>query len=440
MMLTRRWQTAAEAILIVVILALSWWWLSAGQARTPLNGDESDTIWNARFFHYLFMEGDIRRPEWGDNYWVHTQPMLSRYIVGASLWLDGQDFQLLPLPYQHNLTLEENRASGRVPDPTLLSLVRAPMVAITTGTMVLLYLLGRILAGPIAGLGASFLALGSPLVPLHLTQALPDAPLMFFVVLALILAALEVNRRPVQPRVTRLLVGVGIALGLGFASKLTAVLSIVAIFVWCAMLWIVARRESSEAQQRLETEARRWILIPFFAYGVFVFTNPHLYSNPPLHTAHMAYSRAGELLDGLLSNAPAAEHNPWMRIVQVFRGSLVEDTALGSVGWPVQGPLALVGLLSLAWQTKTGWQRERMLGANAFVLVTIAVYFIGIGAGLTLTRSRYWVPTLIMGCVLAGIGLSSVIHLLVRGLRRTVHQERAGRLSIGKIPPNFGNG
>src|SRR5205823_3855122 len=141
---------------------------------------ESGALWQSRYFSYLFLERDLTKPEWGDNFVTHTQPMLTRYILGGWLWAHGYDLFKMPRPYVWDKSLEDNRVTGRVPGEALLRQARAPMVLFATAALAVLYLIGRVLGGALAGVVASVLALSSPLVQETLVRTLPDAPLAFF--------------------------------------------------------------------------------------------------------------------------------------------------------------------------------------------------------------------------------------------------------------------
>ena len=71
----------------------------------------------------------------------------------------------------------------------------------------------------------------------------------------------------------------------------------------------------------------------------------------------------------------------------------------------VLGWLALVlGLVALAWRALQEWRARRRLAPHGFVLLTVLVYFAGVTAGLSMTWSRYLTPTVLLACLLAGIG------------------------------------
>ena len=46
------------------------------------------------------------------------------------------------------------------------------------------------------------------------------------------------------------------------------------------------------------------------------------------------------------------------------------------------------------------------------MLVTVATYFVGVAVGFSVSWDRYFLPTLIVGTILSGVGLSTVLRTL----------------------------
>jgi hypothetical protein len=81
--------------------------------------------------------------------------MLRRYLIGAWLWAHDYNLYELPGAYFRTKSFAENLEEGRVPDCALLSRARAPMVALATGVVLLLYLFVRVLGDLLAGAAAA---------------------------------------------------------------------------------------------------------------------------------------------------------------------------------------------------------------------------------------------------------------------------------------------
>lgn len=72
-----------EVGLLVVTLIRALVVFGNSARMVPFHPDEGDYIGNARYVTYLFLQHDVVYAEWGENYWTHTQPMMTRYIIGG---------------------------------------------------------------------------------------------------------------------------------------------------------------------------------------------------------------------------------------------------------------------------------------------------------------------------------------------------------------------
>jgi 4-amino-4-deoxy-L-arabinose transferase-like glycosyltransferase len=401
------------------VLLAGLWVLGDSAKRVEMHGDEGVAIMATPYFEYLFIRRELAREEWhDDSYAVHTHPMISRYLMGGWLWLQGYNERRLPQrSYRWSLSLEENRRQGRVPSETLLAHARTPMVASGAGAAVLLYLLGRVLAGVPAGLVAAGLALGSPLAQEHLVRARPDPPFVFFELLALLLGVLGARRGRDGSLPIGWALGFGLALGLAFGSKLTAVLGPAAAVGWGSLVagFAAARtREPSETGARAGLSrawmaGRGWALAAVVACGVFVLSNPHLYPDPILHTAHLFAHRVeeGEVAQ---RHHPDAAQNIFERSSFVLRGSLAGGTLTGSRGVPLEALLAAVGAAALAAGSWREWRRTGRPPADGLVLLTALAYFLGTIVFLPVTWDRYLLPTVLLGALFSGLGAAALVR------------------------------
>jgi Dolichyl-phosphate-mannose-protein mannosyltransferase len=409
----RSWRISVELFLPLCVLVVALAVLRAGMSRVDFHGDEGRAIWLTRYFDLLFIRHDLANPEWGDNYWTHDHPFLTPYVIGAWLSARGYDLHGVPPPYDWNLSAEKNHRDGRVPDDALLAEARAPMVFIAACAIVLLYLLGRVLGGAVAGLIAAALGVASPLDQKFLVRAVSDAPLVFFLLLGLLLGVLGMRRGRGGGLPIGWAAALGLALGLGLETKLTSLLSLVAILVWGALMAIMAAGRGGPERIRAAWAAGRgWSLALLVALGVYVGSDPHLYPNPLLHTAHRFQQRVEDTeLQESMAPREVVSSLP-DRVRYVIDGSLVKETATGSRGLPLEAVLVIVGAAVLLARSRRVWQRSGRIPAEGLVLVTALLYFVGVSAGLFLGRPRYLVPTLLLGTLLSGVGLSATIRQL----------------------------
>ena len=411
----RNWWRLGDLVTLVGVLIVGLWVFGGAAHSGAFHGDEGDYILTARYFDYLFVQHDVTRPEWGDGYWTHTQPMLARYLVGGSLWVGGYDLAKVPGRYRWGRSLEENRLEGRVPEAPLLFQARAPMAVMAAGAVGLLYVLGRVLGGPLAGLAAAALALASPFAQQYLVRAVNDAPLVFCLLLGLLLAIVGARRGRAGGLPTRWAVAVGAALGLGLGAKLTAVLSLAAVLGWAALAALLAarRRPASAPGDRLRrawAAGRGWVLAPVVGVALFVLSDPHLYPNPLLHTAHLFQDRAEEMVNQQRVSPGDALLNPLDRPGYVLGGSLIDGTWTGSHGLPFEALLAGLGGAALLLRTWRGWRQAGLAPVEGFVALTAVVYFAGTSLGLLVPWPNYYLPTLLIGSLLSGLGISAVVR------------------------------
>ena len=430
----RKTRLLLESLLVAGLLAVGLLVLGRAARAVELHGDEGVAIAAAPYFSYLFLERNVTRPEWGDNYTTHTHPMIGRYLVGGSLWLHGYDLRRLPRAYIWDLSREENRRQGRVPSDAMLLAARLPMVFCAAAAIVLVYGIGRTLGGVLAGLAASTLALASPLVQEHLVRARPDAPLALFFLLALLLALVGVWRRRDGGLPVGWAIGTGAALGLAIGTKLTAVLSVAAILSWGVLVAVLAAIRPSRQVPDMQSGSiargwsagRGWALSLVVAGGIFILSNPHLYPDPVRHTVHLFQDRIEEGQAGHRARPELAIATPLAGAAFVLRGSLFSGTATGSLGVPLEALLVMLGVASLIVTGWRDWRGERRLSPVGLALVTAAAYVVGTSVFLDLPWERYLAPTLLLGTVFSGVAVAELAR-------------RAAAVSAGVRRPGLGS-
>jgi hypothetical protein len=429
-----------KSLLPLIVFGAAIWVFASAAGDLPFNGDEIDYIGNARYFNYLFLEHDIENPAWDDNYWTHTQPMLTRYVVGGWLWVRGYDLNTMPFPYyDFDVSLEENVREGRVPERALINDARLPSVVFAAGAATLLYLLGRILSGALAGLTASLLMIINPLARQHMATATPEALLCFLLLLTLLLAVLGARSSQTSRLPALWALAVGLALALALQTKLTATFSLSAIGTWgigvALLAWLRARGPWGDRLRQSWLAGRGWLIAVAVAVIVFMAGNPHLYPDPVRHTAHLFEQRAEEMQFQREWRPEWVTHGPLDRVRYVLGGSLVmtgerlDGDPSAWRGLPLAALLAPVGVLALiirGWQV---WREQRRLPIEGLVLITALAYFAGIAAGIHMYWPRYLVPTTLLGALFSGLGLAVLFHRLLTVYHHAIAVRRDRPLS-----------
>jgi hypothetical protein len=397
----RRWRIVAEVALVLAILVIATSVFARAQSKQA--GDEANWLGTARFFLVLFVRHDISAESWPDSYWTRTQPMIPRYVMGGWLWARGIDFEWLDPSYDHRRKWFSNVADGKAPTEQILTEARIPMRGLTILAAVFLYGVVRVMAGPVGGLTAALLFCGSPYLALHLTRAMGEPPFVLFLLAALLVAVLAIKRGGQRgPRFT-LGILAGVLLGLAFASKLTAIIAIVAMLLWGAWAFVgdqLARRLPPSWHPDVGGGRRSlvWgIGVVALAFVVFVATNPFLYRDPIGRTLLLFQNRQTEMAAQAEIDPSRAVSTLPERLRLVWRNSLVEDTWTDSrLRLPIEEILAVVGAVWLAMRAI----RHR---AEMLVLLWVLGFFGGVTLGLGYILDHYFVPTAIMGLILSGL-------------------------------------
>ncbi|MCC7367448.1 MAG: hypothetical protein IT306_03440 [Chloroflexi bacterium] len=406
---------ATLAIFLASLGGLGWEASVAG-----FEADEADYVATSRYFGYLFLQRDVTRKEWDGNHWTRTQPPLTRYIVGAWLTAYGYDLEKMNQPYVSTASsFEINRQKGRVPTDEVLARSRQPMVLLGAAAIALLYPLGLLLGGSLAGAAAAALALTSPFLRYTLVHTWAEAPLACFLLLAAILAATGL-RRLLDGRASPLGwgIGLGVALGLASATKLTGLVGIPIVLGVAGLMATLAWRAGERAR------ARRLIvwagLATVVALALVVIVNPFLWRGPVAGLASMVEQRRDEMTFqqeqwpefAVLSVA----ERPWLMAVGLTRigpwGDLPAVAAALGLG------LAAFGL----WSVRRRLTAARPEPATLMLLAWLGGYAVAIFGGLGLSYPRYFLPACILLLPLIGAGAAALVTAVasaVRGARAT---------------------
>jgi 4-amino-4-deoxy-L-arabinose transferase-like glycosyltransferase len=421
-MLGRRWRILAELVLVLALAVVAT--LTIARAPAKQAGDEANWLGTARYFLVLFVRHDISAESWPDSYWMRTQPMIPRYVMGGWLWARGYDYEGLDPSYDHRRKWFSNVEEGKAPTNEVLTEARIPMRALTVVAAVLLYGVVRVLSGPLGGAVAALLFSGSPYLALHMVRAMGEPPFIAFLLATLLVMLIAVKRGSRRGPGWRWGALAGVLLGLAFASKLTAIIAIVAIMLWgvWALVGGTLVRLLPLPLGVTTTRGPRTLLWSLLVVGVglltFVATNPFLYHDPVGRTLLLFQNRQTEM-------TAQAEIDPSRAVTTlaesarlVWRNSLVEDTWTESrLHRPIEAMLAVIGL---------GWLALRALRhrAEALVLICVLGFFGGVTVGLGYVLDHYFVPTATMGLILTGLTVGWSTQLAWSTARRLTRRQR----------------
>jgi Dolichyl-phosphate-mannose-protein mannosyltransferase len=406
---------AAEFALVVALVAASVAILGRASLRHSFEHDESRWIAGSRYFWTTLVEGDPFGAAWQPNYVVLTHPPVARYVMGVGLWLQGWTPDRLNGRYDRARSPAFNERAGNLPSPELLAAARRVELVMAVGSVVLLYLIGRVLAGPPAGVVAVLLALGNPLLSKLWTRALAEAPLTSFSLLALLLALRGVARLPTGGVGPGWPIAGGVVLGLAAATKLTGIL-----FGAGLALFAVLQQASEWWRHRRLAGLGAWLALALAAVLAFIAVNPLLYPNPIARTAMMFEHRREEMRAqqrAFPRQAVPDDIRIRSRLVgqrvfldwSSFRGSrwVVVDALLVASG-------ILVGLVA----TGRDLAARRPLGPLAFLLCWALATYAGVTINIGYDSMHYYGPLVTANTLLSGVAVSAALSWLAGRLRR----------------------
>lgn len=286
-----RWrQAAVEAALLVVIATAAVLVLHGPATAQRFSIDESRWISTSRYFWITLIQRDIVGPDWQPNYIVLTHPPVARYVIGFGLWVQGWKPEQLNGRYDSLQPAAFNAQAGNIPSQRLLAAARRTVFPFAVGSVVLIYVVARILGGRIAGLAAVALVLANPLLTTIWTRALAESILAFFSLLALAIGLRVLPRLAVAPAKPWLPVVIGVSLALAAATKLSGGIAAVGIGAYALI-----QQGFALVRGRRTASIRNWIDVGLATVLIFIAVNPLLYPAPVPRTLDLIEHRRDEM-------------------------------------------------------------------------------------------------------------------------------------------------
>ena len=419
--ISHRVRRAGEVALVVLVfaVALAVFWT----AKAKIDSDEGNWIGTTRYFETFFVEHDVSREAWADGYWTRTQPMVFRYVIGSWLWLRGHDLGIQNPNYDYAKTAAQNRRLGLAPADNVLDDARMPARLMAALAVVMLYLVVRMLAGPLGGLAAAISATGSPYLEENLIRAKAESTLMFFLLAALLLALLSVWKPRGTGAAVRWGLATGLLLGLAFGTKLTVVLALIAVALWGAGAYLYQRLRAADGW-RWGAPAWLWPLVVLATVAVvFIGSNPFTWPDPIGRSWLLFENRRDEMAQQQLDVPSRAVYGLDRRASLVWERSVWNDAfAPSRLNLPLEAVLTVVGAVWLAVRAVTLKDAGRRR-AEILVLLWLACVWVGVTAGLGFLLQHYFVPTAMIATLLSGLAVGwgvQAVWRLARSLRQTV--------------------
>jgi hypothetical protein len=441
-----------EVGLPLLVMACAFAVLTPASESMPFAGDEGHHIWASRYFAHVFLEHDLQNPEFDASYvgeghypWAIDHLMVGRYIIGGWLWSQGYDLYSLPAPYWHNKTLEQNKVEGRVPSDRLLRDARRLLLALSAIIVAMVYTIGRLIVGHLAGLAGVVLLLSRPLIAQELLPVQLESIYIAFALGALLIWIISLRASLKGKYSVLWTVVLGIACGLATATKLTALLSIAAMTGWTALAMMAAcfhsrlgsipNSERRNSDRPFSTDANtvsrpgslpavtlgwryteRLAIVVLVTLCVLVVSDPYLMAEPRWHIVtlfrypltamtEMAPSFPQDVADSMMDSLRFVGGSA-VTSIRGLRGETINPWTLALSG--VYTVLFLAGMLLLMRTSWQSWRRSCYSCPHAVLTITWLTYFVGIVVSIKLLWPRYVLPTVLLGTVISGVGFDGL--------------------------------
>lgn len=400
--------------LLLLVSVLAFLVLRGPSVDQAFTVDESRWIATSRYFWITFIDRDPFGPAWQPNYLVYTHPPVARYLIGFGLWLQGWHPDQLNGRYDSLQSRAYNQRAGNIPDLDLLWAARRVTLVFAVASVVLLYVVGRILGGPLAGLSAAAFALVNPLLTTVWTRALAESIVAAFGLLALALALHALPRVGTAGTRAWLPLALGAALALAAATKLNGGLGALGL----AAFGIVQQAQALARTHRT-IGLRSWVDVGLSAAIVFVAVNPLLYVSPAERIVGLIQHRQDEMqFQRSVFTSQAVPDDLGARVARVARRTFdTHATPRGPL--PISPDVALVpvGLVVLGRRSLLGL-RHGTAGPTLLLLCWLGGTYAVITPNLGFDSSHYFAPLVTLNVLVVGLAVAAIARLAVgAGLR-----------------------
>jgi hypothetical protein len=408
-----------EAAVLALVLVAGILMLRGPSIDQGFTVDESRWIATSRYFWITFVDRDLHGPAWQPNYLVYTHPPVARYLIGFGLWLQGWSPDQLNGRYDSLQGRAFNERAGNVPDADLLGAARRVTFVFAVAAVGLVYVVGRMLGGIVAGLVAAGFVLVNPLLTTVWTRALAESIVATFGLLALALALHVLPRVGTRLTLPWLPLVLGGALALAAATKLNGALGALGL-----SLFALIQQSLSLARTRWTVGFRSWVDVVLAAVIVFVGVNPLLYVDPAERIVGLVQHRQDEMqFQRSVFTSQSVPDDLASRVDRVTQRTF--DTYASPRGpLPVSPDALLVtaGLLVLAWRT-VHELRARTAGPSLLFLCWLGATYGVVTVNLGFDSSHYYAPLVTLNVLCAGVAMAA----LVSAVWRFVRKRRPGR-------------
>jgi 4-amino-4-deoxy-L-arabinose transferase-like glycosyltransferase len=415
----------------LILLAL---YILVGVVVVPYHADESTHLYTSRDFAYLFLERDFAKIAYSP---VPHSPQeqnlrllngsIYRYGAGLAWYIGGLTATDVNEQWDWGAEYAYNVSVGHRPSETLLFYGRWVSALMMVGGLLALFACGLLLGGRWTVYPATLFYALSPALLLNGRRAMLEGSVMLFGLLAL-LAGLWLVKHGFRWRDALWL---GIAAGAAVAAKHSNVIPVLGIFAGVGVVAFIPPIRKS-----MIYHAPTIIVAGVISILTFYALNPAWWLDPLGAATEAArlrtelieiqssvfgdYPHWGARLTGFWQQTLVAK--PMYYEVAGWEGYIGEEIARYQASWQAGVrlpawlglPLALTGVYAL-WDTS-----RRGMMHHAPTTITLIWALVTVGLTLLLTPiewQRYYLPVLVVWCVLWGQG----VNLVVQWIRSATH-------------------
>ncbi len=407
-----------------------------GLPLVPYHGDESTLIYMSHDYADQFIEGDLTNIRYSltpanpmDQELRLINGTIPQLTIGMAWQAAGFSEADINEPWNWGWDYPTNIENGHAPREDLLHASRWASTLFTAGAVVIIFFLGKTLAGrPVAYMASLYFGL-SPAVILNGRRAIMEGSMVFFAMLTLLAGAHLLRTRGIRAWGWTLVLG--IVSGLAVASKHTGVVVVFSTFAGAALYTVLHNRP--QFLQRFGQLVVAGVLSLVVFYGL----NPAWWGGPVERAGQVLNMRSGlldiqaDVFGGYTDEAAGTRFVGFWRQVFVARPMFYEVD-----GWaefitdeiaayeasvydglnPPSSEVAVFGLFVLGLLVLFGNLKAPTVDAplrwlfGTWVVLTLAFTLL-----LTpLEWQRYYLPAYPVVALLAPLGIMWVVQLYVR--------------------------
>ncbi len=353
------------------------------------------------YFEKFFIERDWSYETWdGEKFgsFGDRNPVLGKYIIGASLFLSGTVEEGKDVPGYEFDQLDWDKIKETRPPEEILRAARLPLKWAGILGTILLFLLIRQLSGSwLMGMLAGLVFCLQPHTISFSQKAMNDVFALFFSFLAMFVCSLLLKKfwhKNYRTIVLRSII-IGIVMGLALQIKLSTLLILVTIVIWglaeiLNMAGKLAPKHQLPLIEKLKQVDKSFRLRKKFVLAstiigitvtaVWILPNPFLYKNPIKNTIHI-YNLGSKVK----RNRHATEDQKNKTLAKSWRSMVLNGPErsgvfhywLGVTNWVDKG-LVIIGFVMLVVFTVTVVYNRGNRRGLAYMLIWFVIALIGI--------------------------------------------------------------